>query len=115
IDAVPSPENPLNIQSLLIARHGKLVLEEYFYGFERDRTHDMRSASKTIAPILVGIARDRGVDIGPETPLYSLFPGYRPFDRWDGRKDRITVADVANMASGLAIDDGDPSSPGNEG
>lgn len=27
-------ENSLPIHSLLIARHGKLVLEEYFYGFK---------------------------------------------------------------------------------
>ncbi len=115
IDAVPSPDNPLNIQSLLIARHGELVLEEYFYGFHRDRTHDMRSASKTIAPMLVGIARDRGEPIGPDTPVVSLFPEYRPLANPDGRKDRITVEDLMNMAGGLAIDDGDPSSPGNEG
>jgi len=50
LNVVPSPENPLNIQSLLIARHSKLVLEEYFYGFDKKRPHDMRSASKTIAP-----------------------------------------------------------------
>src|SRR5678815_2912238 len=72
LNAEPSAENPLNIQSLLIARHGKLALEEYFYGFERNRTHDMRSASKTFAPLLVGIAHDHGVKIAADTPVYSF-------------------------------------------
>jgi CubicO group peptidase (beta-lactamase class C family) len=112
--AVPSPDNPVNIHSLLIARHGKLALEEYFYGFHKQRPHDMRSASKTIAPVLVGIARDRGFKIGPDTPVHLLFPEYAPFANWDVRKQQVKVEDLMNMASGLAIDDADPASPGQE-
>src|SRR5262245_2383270 len=37
----------LQLHSLLIARHGKLVLEEYFHGNSRDQPHDTRSASKS--------------------------------------------------------------------
>src|SRR5205807_2035518 len=37
-------DNPVAIHSLLIARHGNLVFEEYFHGFSRDRAHDMRSS-----------------------------------------------------------------------
>src|SRR3954452_4861719 len=33
---------------LLIARHGKLVLEEYFHGLDRDTIHTTRSASKSL-------------------------------------------------------------------
>jgi len=114
LNAVPSPENSLNIQSLLIARHGKLVLEEYFYGFEKNRTHDMRSASKTFAPVLVGIAHDHGFKIAANTPVWSLFPDYQPISNSDERKRRMKLEDLMNMASGLAIDDSDPSSPGEE-
>src|SRR5207237_4320189 len=69
--------NPFPIHSLLIARHGKLVLEQYFYGFNRERTHTMRSASKTFAPLLVGIAREHGAKVGIDTPVYSQFPEYK--------------------------------------
>ncbi len=47
------------IQGLLIARHGLLVLEEYFYGYHRDRPHDTRSATKSLTTALVGIAMDK--------------------------------------------------------
>ena len=104
----------LNIHSFLIARHGKLVLEEYFYGFSQDRPHDMRSASKTFAPVLVGIARQGGAKIGPETPIYSLFPEYKPFPNWDERKSRLTLRDLMTMTPGLACEDGKDSSPGDE-
>jgi CubicO group peptidase (beta-lactamase class C family) len=110
----PLLSNPVNIQSLLIARHGKLVFEEYFYGFNKDRTHDMRSAGKTFGPVLVGLAREHGAKIALDSPAYSFFPEYKPFANWDERKNNITVRDLMDMTSGLACDDHDPSSAGSE-
>ena len=107
-------DNPINIQSLLIARHEKLVLEEYFYGFDRARPHDLRSASKTLTPVLLGIARDHGAEVSPSSSLYSFFPQYKPFANWDDRKAKVTVRDIMTMTSGLACDDNDDDSPGNE-
>jgi CubicO group peptidase (beta-lactamase class C family) len=107
-------DNPVNIDSLLIARHGKLVLEEYFHGFDKERPHDMRSASKTFAPILAGIARDRGFNLSPDTPIYSLFPEDKPFAHWDARKGHVTLKALMTMTSGFACDDNDEASPGNE-
>ena len=40
-------------QAFLLARHGKLALEEYFFGFDDDRVHDVRSAGKTFMTTLV--------------------------------------------------------------
>ena len=113
LSADPS-NNALNIQSLLIARHGKLVFEQYFYGFDQDRTHDMRSASKTFAPVLLGIARDRGAGIGPDALASEIFSNDKPFAHWDERKNHLTLAAIMSMTSGLACDDNDDSSPGNE-
>jgi CubicO group peptidase (beta-lactamase class C family) len=110
----PSLSNPVNIQSLLIARHGKLVFEEYFYGFNKERPHDMRSAGKTFGPVLVGLAREQGANISLDSPAYSFFPEYKHFANWDERKNHITVRDLMTMTSGLACDDHDPSSAGGE-
>ena len=106
--------NPLNIHSLLIARHGKLALEEYFYGFAREQTHDMRSASKTFAPLMIGIAREHGAKIDINAPVYSLFPEFKQFANPDARKEKMTVRDLMTMTSGFACDDNDESSPGQE-
>ena len=102
------------IQSILVARHGKLALEEYFYGFDRERTHDSRSSGKTLAGTLVGIALDRGAKFGVDTPVYGLFPQYKEFANPDPRKQQITVEDLLTMNSGYACDDNDDDSPGNE-
>lgn len=106
--------NPVDIDSLLVARHGKLVFEEYFHGFDPERPHDMRSASKTFAPVLAGIAIDHGAHLRPETPIYPLFDDEKPFAHWDSRKAQLTLGDLMTMTSGFACDDNDDASPGNE-
>ncbi|HYL99918.1 MAG TPA: serine hydrolase, partial [Blastocatellia bacterium] len=113
LDANPK-DNPLPIQSLTIARHGKLVLDEYFYGFHRDRPHDTRSAGKTFAPMLVGMARARGARIGPDTPVYSLFSRYEPFANWDERKQKMRLKDLMSMTAGYDCDEDHGDFPGNE-
>jgi len=107
-------DNPLPVQSLLIARHGKLAFEEYFYGYDPQRPHDTRSAGKTWATMLVGAAQYHGASIGPETHVYPLFPQYQPFAHWDPRKAKLTLGDLMTMTSGFACDDDDDNSPGNE-
>jgi CubicO group peptidase (beta-lactamase class C family) len=114
LDADPADIGTMPVHSLLIARHGKLVVEEYFYGFDRDRPHDSRSAGKTYAPLLVGVARNRGANLEPETRLADAFPKYRPFANADDRKAQLTLEHLMTMTSGLACDDNDPASPGQE-
>lgn len=106
--------DPLLIQSLLIARHGHLVLEEYFYGFDQKRVHDMRSAGKTFAPVLVGLAREQGAKLAANTPVYPIFSRYKTFQNWDARKQAMTLRDIMTMTAGNACDDYDDNSPGNE-
>jgi CubicO group peptidase (beta-lactamase class C family) len=114
LDADPDDPKAVPIHSILIARHGKLALEEYFYGFDAPRTHDMRSAGKTLGTILIGVARDHGAKVEPSTPLSSVFARYKPFANWDDRKARITVENAMTMTPGLACDDNDNNSPGEE-
>ncbi|WP_244219745.1 serine hydrolase domain-containing protein [Corallococcus interemptor] len=115
LDQEPSPEPAPAIQGLLIARHGKLILEEYFQGFDKERPHDLRSSSKSYASLLIGIALDRGAPFTVDTPVTSLFPEYKgKFSNLDARKRKLTVAHLMTMATGLACDDDDAASPGNE-
>ena len=104
----------LSIHSLLIARHGRLVLEEYFHGYDGHRPHDMRSASKTFAPVLVGLAREHGSKLMPQSQVYPAFSHYKSFDNWDARKSTVTLRDIMTMTAGNACNDNDDDSPGNE-
>ena len=118
IDAIvgmraPALRSPY-IQSISIARHGRLVLDEYFYGFTPDTPHDTRSAAKSVATLIVGRAIEDTRRFTPQSRVLSLLPSYLPVRNDDARKAAMTVADLMTMASGLACNDNDDSSPGNE-
>jgi CubicO group peptidase (beta-lactamase class C family) len=98
--------------ALLIARHGKLVLEEYFHGEHADKPHNTRSASKTFLTALIGAAIHNGVRITPETPVYATMrPGATNID---ARKRAMTLEDLLTMSAGLDCNDSGEERPGNE-
>lgn len=86
-------------RSLLVERHGVVVMEEYLNGANGDSAQDVRSVTKSVLSLLVGIARAEGhltnidVPIGPS--LLALVPDLPP-DR-----QAITVRQLLTMTSGL--------------
>jgi len=102
------------IDSLLIARNNALVLEEYFYGYTRDTTHDIRSATKSITSLLVGIAIDQGMLGSEGVAVYDYFSRYPSFDYWSNLKNDITLLHILNMSGGWECNDHDQNSIGNE-
>lgn len=102
-----------DVHGLLLYQRGRLVLEEYFYGYDIQRTHQMRSATKSIVSALAGIAADRGKLDGAAQPVLPLMT-YQSYANPDPRKQRITLGDLLAMRSGLSCNDYDAASPGNE-
>ncbi|HUQ98275.1 MAG TPA: serine hydrolase [Gemmatimonadaceae bacterium] len=104
----------LQIHAVLIARHGKLILEEYFHGENRDHPHESRSAAKSITATLIGAAihAKRGISLA-STP-YSVMSGGTFPDTIEPRKRRVTVENLLSMSSGIDCDDANSDSPGNE-
>ncbi|HEY6661601.1 MAG TPA: serine hydrolase domain-containing protein [Sphingomicrobium sp.] len=92
------------IHSLLIARHGKLVLEEYFHGYDRDTPHDTRSAAKSWTNVLIGAAIQSGVPLRLDTPVYRTMLGSVPADL-DPRKQAMTLEHLISMTAGFDCDD----------
>jgi CubicO group peptidase (beta-lactamase class C family) len=114
-DTLPTLGPAPFIHSLLVARKGKLVLEEYFFGWDRERMHETRSVGKTFASVMLGAAMMQGIPVGPETPIAQLLTRQAPFANPDPRKQKITLAHLMTHSSGLACDDNEDDSPGNEG
>lgn len=114
IDADPTARPATLMHSLLVAYRGRLVLEEYFFGYDREAPHDIRSAGKTFSSVMLGAARMNGVDISPETRIYDVLSGLGPFANPDPRKSQITLAQLMTHSAGLACNDNDEASPGNE-
>lgn len=101
------------VDSMLVARHGKLVAEGYFNGFGRESLHDLRSTGKSFTSALAGIAVDQGLfDVGD--PISGLIPQFDRHDNMSERKRAIQVYHLLNMNSGLECNDWVSSSRGNE-
>jgi CubicO group peptidase (beta-lactamase class C family) len=104
--------NAYRPHGILIARNGKLVLEEYFLGEHRGKPHDTRSASKTLVTLVLGAAMQAGMKVGPQTPVFSTMG--ETSSTLDPLKRRMTVRDLLTMSSGLDCDDNSDDSPGSE-
>ena len=109
----PAGDSTPLVHSVLVAHRGRLVLDEYFYGFTADRPHDTRSAFKTMTSLMVGAASDQSARLTVASPVYPIF-GLNSLVRADARRGRITVGQLLTHSTGLACDDNDDASAGNE-
>jgi CubicO group peptidase (beta-lactamase class C family) len=101
------------IDSMLIIRRGMLAHEYYSTGSWSSR-HDLRSATKSITSLLIGIAIDQSFIVNEIEPVLAYIDGYPTIQNWDDRKNSLSIANFLTMSSGLNCDDGDGGSPGNE-
>ncbi len=115
ISQPPASIHDPDIHAVLIARHGKLVFEEYFHGYHRHKPHDTRSATKGIAAVLVGAAIEKGPKLAVSDHVYDLIYGGNLPSGLDPRKAEMTVEHLLTMASGYDCNDwADSPRPGSE-
>jgi CubicO group peptidase (beta-lactamase class C family) len=104
------------IHSVVIVRDGKLVFERYFTGpdmlwaqplgkvaFGPETLHDLRSVTKSVVGVLVGIAHAEGAIPDLDAPLASFFPEHAK-----GREQDLagrTLRHALTMSAGLAWDE----------
>lgn len=98
-----------DLKGIVILRDGQLVSERYFNGDSAASLHDIRSATKSITSLLMGMAIDKRLVHGVGDSIARYLPGLPK----DG-KEKITIQDLLNMRSGLDADDDDPATAGNE-
>ncbi|GIV81622.1 MAG: serine hydrolase [Anaerolineae bacterium] len=97
-------EHVPHLDSLLVIRHGALAFERYMRGMTPDRPHNLKSATKSVTSLLVGIALATGDLGGLDEPLGYILPEL--FTGIDDRAKReITIRDLLTMRSGLAWDE----------
>ena len=108
-----------NLHGVVVVRYGKLAFEHYFRGFDlkarngpgiidfnATTTHDLRSMTKSVTALVLGVAIDRGIVADVDQSVLSFFPDYA--DLRTPKKDRITIRHLLTMSMGLAWSDDAP-------
>jgi len=105
-----------NIHAVVVVHGGKLVFERYLQGsdqvptsffgsrvenvvFDADTRHAMKSVTKSVASLAVGIAIDRGLIHGVDEPILSFFPELA--DLRTPESDRLLLRHALTMTLGL--------------
>ncbi len=91
------------LESFLVLKDQKLILEEYFYNYNRMQLHPVHSVTKSITSLLLGIALERHGNLEVDTPVFNFFPHYDSLITPE--KEKITLKHVLTMSSGFPEDD----------
>lgn len=89
------------LRGILVSQRGEIVMERYTGGAGADRATNVKSASKSVLSVLVGIAIQEGHIRGIDQPISDFFPAYFARQDVDPRKRAITVGHLLSMQSGL--------------
>ena len=106
--------NGNEIHSILLIKNDRLIIEEYFRGHSAGQPHDLRSTTKSIRSILLGIAIDQGFIEDINDPISKYLKNPVPKKNIDKRKNNITIKNLLTMSSGLDCNDWNKKSKGQE-
>lgn len=111
-DLIRAGEKYPHLHCLLVIRHGKLVLEEYF-NWQPEKPHTLQSVSKSFTSALVGIAIKQKKFKGVHEKMLDFFPEkvVADIDHMDRRKAAIRLKDLLTMRSGTDYHESEPDSP----
>lgn len=101
------------INGIVVLKQGKILVEEYFNGEDRNSLHDPRSVGKSFASTLTGIAIDQGL-IKSESQALDDFYQLDRFQNSSESKQKATIKELLTMSSGFDGNDEVDNSLGNE-
>ncbi|MCC5940777.1 MAG: serine hydrolase [Balneolaceae bacterium] len=89
-----------SVESIVIQKDHMIIAEHYRGSMNRNRHVNIKSASKSVLSLLIGIAIERGYIESVEEPISTYFPKYFEQNP-DPEKAAITIKDLLTMRSGL--------------
>jgi CubicO group peptidase (beta-lactamase class C family) len=89
-----------SFDSLLVARHGKVVAEAYYAPYSTSIPHVVNSCTKAVISTLTAIALKEGLLDNPSHRVMDFFDR-QSIANVDDRKEAITVQSLLDMTSGI--------------
>jgi CubicO group peptidase (beta-lactamase class C family) len=98
--AGPSLTPANRLESLLVTRHGKIVVEVYYPPYAAGIPHHLYSVTKAVIGTLTGIALKDGLLDSTDHRVLQFFDG-RKIANLDQQKEAMTVQNLLDMTSGI--------------
>ncbi len=105
----PVAPDSITLHSIMILKHGEVVLEKWFNGQTPETPHAMFSVSKTFTATAVGLAINEG-KLNLNDTVVKFFPDKLPAEQSDFLKS-MTIRDLLTMTCGH---DEEPSTQGKD-
>ncbi|MGF7141541.1 serine hydrolase domain-containing protein [Roseimarinus sediminis] len=82
-----------NLQSVLVVKDKKLIVEQYFHGCNQFDAFNIFSMTQTVISSLIGIAIDQGIIGSEKDKMINYFPAYRN-QKYISDKKNITIENL---------------------
>jgi CubicO group peptidase (beta-lactamase class C family) len=89
-----------SVESIMIEREGEIIHQDFRGRMNPNRATNIKSASKSILSLLIGIAIEEGYIERIHEPIGSYFPEFFEANP-DSVKESITIRDLLTMRAGL--------------
>ncbi|MFN8495860.1 MAG: serine hydrolase [Caldilineaceae bacterium] len=93
-------DRQIPLHSLVVIRHGNIVLDAYMQPYTPETRHVLYSATKSFLSALVGIAIAQGYIKSIDQPVVDFFPKWQ-IANLDANKQAMTLRHLLTMSSGI--------------
>jgi CubicO group peptidase (beta-lactamase class C family) len=87
------------LESLLIIKNKILVLEEYFYRYDRTKLHNIHSCTKSIVSLLLGAALESNGNMNVDKSVFDYIPKYDSLKTKEN--EQVKLKHVLTMTAGF--------------
>ena len=98
-----TPVIKADIHSFLIWKDGQIINQYYYNGFTPDSLNNVKSITKSIIGLLIGIAIDQQLIKDVQQPVIGFFEDCEDYSGFSEKKD-ITIEHLLMMQSGIEWD-----------
>jgi len=92
-----------DIHSFVVSQNSQIISENYYNGLTRDSLNNVKSVTKSIVGLLIGIAIDKGFIKDVNQPIIQYFSDCHDTSGFSSKKE-ITIEHLLMMQSGIQWD-----------
>jgi CubicO group peptidase (beta-lactamase class C family) len=93
------------VNSFLIIKNGRLILDEYFYGYNLNDLHFLSSATKSVSALITNVAISQGHIKDVHESIFKLMPNCKKYKTKEN--SAISLENLLNMQLGFELPEND--------